>query len=399
MILIYSFMGHSLRADRLTITPDFVISDGTQNSGYVLVSATGGVASWKDISNLAGFKTNHYVGELWGGGVVASVWKENDIEKCLIVSLSDYAYQIYDFDFGGYMRYSSHQWSNISVVGSANSSYDGLSNSNSIIAQPGHLSSSAGYCLSFTNPDFSTGTFSDWYLPSVTEMQELVNNSFKINFSIKKYADDNSKLTGFNYSNFYGSDSNLYVDFLSIYNGGSYWTSTEVMNSGGLKAYSIYLDNSISQSTKSSYFKIRPVRIASDTKIITATQFVKTTSSIYTATLISNISGSGEVFTEIGVCRNGPYSKVTYGFSTEFLNNRGDGSGYGAATDKPAIPLPTISDIKTIATMIYDPAIGIGYGDFTSNLFSLQLASMYSVRAYAITNKGEVKYGEHLIIF
>ena len=62
MILIYSFMGHSLRPDNLTITPDFVISDGTHNTGYVLVSATGGVASWKNTFNLPGFQTKHYIG-------------------------------------------------------------------------------------------------------------------------------------------------------------------------------------------------------------------------------------------------------------------------------------------------------------------------------------------------
>ena len=388
MILIYSFMGHSLRADRLTITPDFVISDGTQNSGYVLVSATGGVASWKDISNLAGFKTNHYVGELWGGGVVASVWKENDIEKCLIVSLSDYAYQIYDFDFGGYMRYSSHQWSNISVVGSANSSYDGLSNSNSIIAQPGHLSSSAGYCLSFTNPDFSTGTFSDWYLPSVTEMQELVNNSFKINFSIKKYADDNSKAIGTNY---YGSDSNLYVEFLSIYNaGGSYWTSTEVMNSGGLNAYSIYLENSIFKTTKSSSLKIRPVRIASDTTIRTTNvSTVPTTpTSTYTVNLTSNVSGLGDWIIEIGICWNGPYSN-----STSTIPGL-----YGVGPDKIAIPLPTISDFSSVSNT---PPIGF-YGNFSMTApgfgtFDKTLGN-YSFRAYAKTSKGDIKYGNQIVL-
>lgn len=376
-------MGHSLRADRLTITPDFVISDGTQNSGYVLVSATGGVASWKDISNLSGFKTNHYVGELWGGGVVASVWKENDIEKCLIVSLSDYAYVTIDYDLGFNIRSDNHQWSNISVVGSATSSYDGLSNSNSIITQPGHISSSAGYCLSYTNPNFSTGTFSDWYLPSVTEMQELVNNSFKINFSIKKYAVDNLKAIG---SNSYGSDSNLYVDFLSIYNGGSYWTSTEVMNSGGLKAYSIYLNNSISQSTKSSFFGIRPVRIASDTTIITKYSHTRTpTTGNYNIQLISQINGFGDSIVEIGTCWNGTFSVS---------------SGYGIGPDKLVPPLPTITDNKIVATMIYNSNIGFGYGTFQPDFSQITFndAYKYSIRSYAKTSKGDIKYGEQFVL-
>ncbi len=384
-------MGHSLRPDNLTITPDFVISDGTHNSGYVLVSDASGLASWKDTSNLTGFKTNHYVGELWGGGVVSSVWKENiqnvDIEKCLIVSLSDYAYTEIDYDLGYTIRTSSHQWSNIRATGSATSSYDGLSNSNYTITQPGHIYSSAGFCLSFTNPDFSTGTFSDWYLPSVTEMQELVNNSFKINYSIKKYADDNSKGIG---NFFYGSDNNSYVDFLSIYNGGSYWTSTEVMNSGGLNAYSIYLDNSISQSTKSSSFRIRPVRIASDTTIRTTNvSTVPTTpTSTYTVNLTSNVSGLGDLIIEIGVCYNGPYAN-----STSTIPGL-----YGVGSDKIAIPLPTILDYSSVSNT---PPIGF-YGNFSITVpgfgtFNKTLGN-YSFRAYAKTSTGDIKYGNQIVL-
>lgn len=406
-------MGHSLRPDNLTITPDFVISDGTHNSGYALVSATGGVASWKNISNIPGFTTKHYVGELWGGGVVADVWKENDVEKCLITALSDYSYvtsvynqfdQLYD-----YFQNTQHQWSTTTGTGSATSSHNGLANTNYMLSQFGSLNTpSAFYCTQYINPNFNTGTFSDWYLPSLTEMSQVVNNSFKINSAIKKYATDNSKNI-----NAFDNTSNSYVNYISKYqqytgqyffinqSANIYWTSTEVMNSTGQLAYSINVsNNTILKSNKTVYCAIRPVRIASETTIITAVEFVKSSGiPNYNVLLTSNISGSGDVFTEIGVCRNGPYSPTIYGPSSKFLNNRGDGAGYGAATGKPAIPLPTINDTKVVATMTYDPTIGFGYGDFGSSLSSFQNGSMYSIRAYAITNKGEVKYGEQLVIF
>lgn len=400
-------MGHSLRPDNLTITPDFVISDGTHNTGYVLVSATGGVASWKDTSNLPGFKTNHYVGELWAGGVVASVWKENGVEKCLIASLCDYSYiqysSVQDDDFS----FSQFPWSYIYATGSATSSHNGLLNSTYITTQSLSTNIGAYLCLNYINPDYSTGTFSDWYLPSVTEMQQVVNNSFKINYAIDNYAIDNSKTTK------PWDNSNGYVSYITKYQPlnwvypqilkpvNDYWTSTEVMNSGGNNAYAVNVaNNTISISHKNQENTIRPVRIASETTIITAFEFVKSSGiPNYSVLLTSTIYGSGDVLIEIGVCRNGPYSPVTYGLSSEFLNNRGDGAGYGAAPDKPAIPLPTISDTKTIATMIYDPGIGFGYGDFNSSLSTFQNGSMYSIRAYAITNKGEVKYGEQLILF
>ena len=399
-------MGHSLRPDNLTITPDFVISDGTHNTGYVLVSATGGVASWENITNLPGLNTNHYVGELWGGGVVAAVWKENDVEKCLIVALCDYSYTLLTPLLATY-PITQFIWSNISSTSSATSSYDGLANSQYITAQsPSNTTNGAYVCLNYTNPDYGTGTFSNWYLPSVTEMQEVSNNSFKINYSINRYATDNVKLE------YPWNNSNSYVSYITKYRPRSgeaipffgstnnYLTSTEVMNTSGSQAYYIDMsNNTIVRRNKSITGSVRPVRIASETKIITAVEFVRSSSNpTYNVLLTSNISGSGDVFTEIGVVRNGPYSPVIYGASSQFSNNRGDGSGYGAATDKPAIPLPTISDTKTIVTMIYDPAIGFGYGDFNSSFSSLLVNSMYSVRAYAITNKGEVKYGEQLVL-
>ena len=385
-------MGHSLRPDNLTITPDFVISDGTHNTGYVLVSATGGVASWKDTYNLPGFQTKHYIGELWGGGVVAAVWKENDVEKCLIVSLCDYSYIYYSSVNDAYYNISQFIWSNISSISSATSSHNGLANSQYITAQsPSYTDSGAYLCLNYTNPDYSTGTFSNWYLPSVTEMQQVVNNSFKINYAIDKYAMENSKIT------YPWDNSNIYVSYISKYqprNGTStsinnssneYWTSTEVMNSGGLNAYALNVfNNTIISSTKNNENTIRPVRIASETVVITVVEFSKISGiPNYTILLTCSISGSGDSIVEIGVCKNGPYL---------------ESEGYGGDPDKIAIPLPTIST-KIVSTTIYDSSIGLGYGEYSPNCGLFEVGSIYSIRAYAITNKGEVKYGEQFLVF
>ena len=392
-------MGHSLRPDNLTITPDFVISDGTHNTGYVLVSDTGGVASWKDTFNLPGFQTKHYIGELWGGGVVVAVWKENDVEKCLITALSDYSilYSITNpgDEFSTYYTNTQHQWSTFGVTGSATSSYDGLANTNYILNQIGSNGPAATYCANYKNPDYNTGTFSDWYLPSVTEMSQVVNNSFKINYAIKKYTIDNSKIILARDSN-----DNTYVNYISKYPqqdgqfgildqsiNNYYWTSTEVMNSGGRDAYIINMSNNTPvKINKSGIFAIRPVRIASETKITTNFNLTSTNSvTTYTITLTSNIFGSGDVIVEIGACWNGPYLAS---------------SGYGPGPDKLAIPLPTTLNNKIVATMIYDPNIGIGYGNFQPNFSSVPFlfSSIYSVRAYAITDKGVIKYGEQLVL-
>lgn len=387
-------MGHSLRPDNLTITPDFVISDGTHNTGYVLVSDTGGVASWENITNLPGLNTNHYVGELWGGGVVAAVWKENEVEKCLIAALCDYSYTLFFSGGGYYYPRTQFIWSNISSISSATSTHNGLVNSQSITAQsPSDTTNGAYLCLNYINPNYSTGTFSDWYLPSVTEMQQVTNNSFKINYAIDKYAIDNSKIT------YPWDNSNSYVSYITRYQPRNtimapltkvinyYLTSTEVMNTSGLQAYSIDMSNNkIVRRNKSTTGSVRPVRIASETKITTNFNVTSIGSTpTYTITVTSNIFGSGDVIVEIGACWNGPYLAS---------------SGYGVGPDKLAIPLPTTLNNKIVATMIYDPNIGIGYGNFQPNFSSVTFlaSSIYSVRAYAITDKGVIKYGEQLVL-
>lgn len=110
----------------------------------------------------------HYVGELFGGGVV--FWTDHTGQHGLICSA---------------ITLSNNQvWSNVdnTLIGpSAQSGWDGLSNSNAIVAQPGHTSSAAKLCLDYTNADYGTGSFSDWYLPSFEELWKLSNVVYDVN--------------------------------------------------------------------------------------------------------------------------------------------------------------------------------------------------------------------------
>lgn len=107
----------------------------------------------------------HYIGEEFGGGVIFHLWKDNaGVEHGLIVDKTDLS--------------ASQDWSNVSstLIGSAaDSPWDGLSNSNAIVAQPGHTNSAAALCLNSTN-----GGQSDWYLPAVQELNMLWNNYFTV---------------------------------------------------------------------------------------------------------------------------------------------------------------------------------------------------------------------------
>jgi hypothetical protein len=108
---------------------------------------------------------NHYIGEEFGGGVIFHLWKDaQGVEHGLIVDKTDLS--------------TGQVWSNIdqTLIGpSAQSLWDGLSNSNAIVGQAGHTSSASALCLNSTN-----GGQSDWYLPSIQELNMLWNNYYEV---------------------------------------------------------------------------------------------------------------------------------------------------------------------------------------------------------------------------
>ena len=125
---------------------------------YALYAANAGTAT-------GGGNFTHYIGEEYGGGVIFHLWKDNaGVEHGLIVALTDQSI--------------SQAWSNVTsaeIGTSAQSSWDGLSNSNSIVGQVGHTSSAAKLCL-----DLVSGGQSDWYLPSIQELNMLWNNYYTV---------------------------------------------------------------------------------------------------------------------------------------------------------------------------------------------------------------------------
>ena len=140
---------------------NFLIMGTTQllSVPYAMYAKSAGSVS----SGGGGF--THYIGEAFGGGVVFHLWKDAlGVEHGLIIDKTDLS--------------TAQVWSNIdaTLIGpSAQSSWDGLSNSNAIVGQAGHTSSASALCLISTN-----GAQSDWYLPSVQELNMLWNNYYTV---------------------------------------------------------------------------------------------------------------------------------------------------------------------------------------------------------------------------
>jgi hypothetical protein len=136
---------------------------------------------------------SHYIGEVFGGGIIYYLWKDaQGVEHGLIVDITHQSV--------------SQAWSNItsSLIGpSAQSSWDGLSNSNAIIVQAGHTNSAAKLCL-----DLVSGGQSDWYLPAVDELSLLWHNRFIVNKVLSGISGSELLRTGL----------------------ADYWSSTEISN-------------------------------------------------------------------------------------------------------------------------------------------------------------------------
>lgn len=162
----------------------------------------------------------HYIGEEFGGGVIFHLWKDaSGVEHGLIVDKTDLS--------------TSQVWSNITatLIGpSAQSIWDGLSNSNAIVGQAGHNGSASALCLNSTN-----GAQSDWYLPSVQELNMLWNNYYTVVRSLTQ------------------------ISGATQLQQNGYWSSTETVFSGS--AWSFFFTNGPAYANdKTTAFYVRAVR-------------------------------------------------------------------------------------------------------------------------------------------
>jgi hypothetical protein len=158
--------------------------------------------------------SGHYVGEMFGGGIVFHVYKDaQGVEHGLIASP-------YTLTFGT-------SWSNVtsSLIGLYEYD-DGVVNTNAIINQAGHSSSAAKLC-----DDFSSGGFNDWYLPSAYELKLIFDNVYTLN---KVLINDGNPLT---------SPLGL----------AAYWSSTEwsATNASRVDFYTGAIEGAVGGSSKS----------------------------------------------------------------------------------------------------------------------------------------------------
>lgn len=117
----------------------------------------------------SGFK--HYIGELFGGGIIVQVWKDSlGIEHGLIASLTDLSASV--------PWTIPAQQSNLIGI-TAQSTTNGLTNTDAIILQTG-LPATTTYAAGLARL-YLGGGFNDWYLPANWELNACYNSANIVN--------------------------------------------------------------------------------------------------------------------------------------------------------------------------------------------------------------------------
>lgn len=125
-------------------------SNGILDSSEINNTLTKYVCNGTNASSIGIF--THYIGELYGGGIIVSLWGENGSEHGLIASLTDLGTAI--------------SQSSIPLNNGAFSISDGMSNTMDFIANDPVNIHPARLCR-----DYNGGGFNDWYLPSMDELR------------------------------------------------------------------------------------------------------------------------------------------------------------------------------------------------------------------------------------
>lgn len=203
-----------------------VANGGTGTATPSLVAGTNvtitGTFPNQTINSSGGGGGGTEIGALIGGGIVVGVFIESGVNKALVASLTNLSTAL---------PYTIPAFQAISVPGvGAQNFFDGLSNTNAIIAQTG-ASATTAYAAGIARL-FAGGGFSDWYLPSNWELNMCYDSAGIVN---KILGSTNGFITN------------------------SYQSSTERNPSSGW--FIDYFSSSKSAGLKSNNFYVRAVRI------------------------------------------------------------------------------------------------------------------------------------------
>lgn len=180
-----------------------------------------------DMTNVSNNVFTYEIGEYVEdeGGVIFHRYIDDNVQYYLVVDTVNLS--------------TGSAWSNVisPLIGStAQSTWDGLSNSNAIVSQSGFTSGAAKLCLDSTN-----NSKSDWYLPSMDELSLISKSRFNLNITLS------------------GNSSFGSITGASQISNNIYWSSTESTSPGNAYQYGFNSDYMF-ENGKSGSFYVRAVR-------------------------------------------------------------------------------------------------------------------------------------------
>lgn len=194
---------------------------GLNNNGDLSIKDSDGTTTG------VGDDFTYYIGQYVPseGGVIFHRYIDDTNQNYLIVDTTD-------------LGNNDVVWSNVLTqipFSAADSSWNGLENSNAIVNQIGHVESAAKLCLDSTNNGKS-----DWYLPATDELNLLYGNRFEVNRTLSGYSS-------------YGS----IIGAIELSNSFLYWSSTQ----NGNQAIVLYTTYGYNEATaKDNQFSVRAIR-------------------------------------------------------------------------------------------------------------------------------------------
>lgn len=172
-----------------------------------------------------GSQFSHFVGEVFGGGVVFNVYRDaTGIEHGLVVSIVDLG---------------PTTWGLLNtVIPNSADEWDGEANTAAIVAFGGAPASAASLCDSYSHDGFT-----DWYLPSIREFELLYDNIYRVNKTL------NTVVGGVEINTSQSSP------LLPVY-----WTSTQQAPSHSFSFHTFLESTHINSVTKDGLYLVRAVR-------------------------------------------------------------------------------------------------------------------------------------------
>ncbi len=172
--------------------------------------------SWIPITSNEG--DNHYVGELYQGGIIFYVYENGS--HGLIASLDDLGSS------------SGQDWGPETDVTTAESWWDGATNTTNAVAAGAASTDAVKLCDNYSNDGYS-----DWYLPSITELKALEDAGYVLANKLDSDGDSNTN----------------YPDYE-----GQYWSSAQT---GKNDAYSFKFQNTHTENKdKDINYLVRAIR-------------------------------------------------------------------------------------------------------------------------------------------